>query len=235
MAGEKKKVMRLSDNKEDCLTNLRFADDVLLFSTSLELLCEFKTSTEAVGLGIHPDKTKILRNPDKEKPKEFTVDNISIEVLSKGDSARYLGQKITIEVQETEEFNKQAESSVSSVPHISSRIDLKRQPIMPQTPSFRYGHHANIDLCKWNVDIITKTRKNDQDHATKDASPTVQAKRIYKSNNKKEAVGETAEDKKKYEGEEQSARVTEKLKRAQIKTLTRIKTAMCPSKKTLTR
>ena len=96
---EKQKGIRLSDKTEDCLTNLRFADDVLLFSTSLEklreMLCEFKASTEAVGLGIHPDKTKILSNQDKVKAKEITVDNIKIEVLAKGDSARYLGQKIT--------------------------------------------------------------------------------------------------------------------------------------------
>ena len=100
--------IRLSEKKEDCLTNLRFADDVLLFSTSLEklreMLCEFKTSTEAVGLGIHPDKTKILSNQDKEKAKEITVDNIKIEVLSKGDRTRYFGQKITFEEQETEEI-----------------------------------------------------------------------------------------------------------------------------------
>ena len=66
---EKQNGIRLSDKKEDCLTNLRFADDVLLFSTSLEklqkMLCEFKASTEAVGLGIHPDKTKMLSNQDK--------------------------------------------------------------------------------------------------------------------------------------------------------------------------
>ena len=33
---EKQKGIRLSDKTEDCLTNLRFADDVLLVSTSLE-------------------------------------------------------------------------------------------------------------------------------------------------------------------------------------------------------
>ena len=33
---EKDKGIRLSDKKEDSLTNLRFADDVLLFSTSLQ-------------------------------------------------------------------------------------------------------------------------------------------------------------------------------------------------------
>ena len=106
MAG-KQKGIRLSDKIEDCLTNLRFADDVL-FSTSQErlreMLCEVKASTEAVGLGIHPDKTKVLSNQDKVKAKEITVDNIKIEVLAKGDSARYLGQKITFEDQDTEEI-----------------------------------------------------------------------------------------------------------------------------------
>ena len=42
--------IRLDDHESDCLTNLRFADDVLLFSTSLvqlqTMLCDFKQSTE---------------------------------------------------------------------------------------------------------------------------------------------------------------------------------------------
>ena len=54
---EKNKGIRLSDRKEACLTNIRFADDVLLFSTSLpklkDMLCDFKKSTEKVGLESH--------------------------------------------------------------------------------------------------------------------------------------------------------------------------------------
>ena len=65
---QKKKGMGvyLSDHDHDCLTNLRFADDVMLFATSKEqirkMLCEFKKATEKVGLRIHPEKTKILSN-----------------------------------------------------------------------------------------------------------------------------------------------------------------------------
>ena len=85
---ENKEGIRLSDKTEDCLTNLRFADDVLLFSTSLgklrDMLCDFKASTEAV---------KILGNQDNAKEKEITVDNIKIEIFRKSDSARYLGQR----------------------------------------------------------------------------------------------------------------------------------------------
>ena len=65
---QKKKGMGiyLSDQERDCLTNLRFADDVMLFATSKEqlrnMMYEFKKATEKVGLKIHPDKTKILSN-----------------------------------------------------------------------------------------------------------------------------------------------------------------------------
>ena len=65
---QKKKGMGiyLSDHDHDCFTNLRFADDVLLFATSKEqpqkMLCDFKKSTEKVGLRVHPEKTQILSN-----------------------------------------------------------------------------------------------------------------------------------------------------------------------------
>ena len=61
----------------------------------------------------------------------------------------------------------------------------------------------------------------------------VQTKRKCKSKIKKEAADETAEETKNYGEEEKSARLTEKPKRAQIRTLIKIKTAMCPSKKVL--
>ena len=61
---QKRMGIYLSDHDRDCLTNLRFADDVMLFATSKEqirkMMCEFKKTTEKVGLRIHPDKTKIL-------------------------------------------------------------------------------------------------------------------------------------------------------------------------------
>ena len=52
----------------DCLTSLRFADDVLLFATSMEqlqkMLCELKQSTEKVGLKIYLGKTKGPQRPN---------------------------------------------------------------------------------------------------------------------------------------------------------------------------
>ena len=59
---EKGMGISLGDQQADSLSNLRFADDVLLFSTSLNQLKKmmFKRSTEKERLVIHPDKTKII-------------------------------------------------------------------------------------------------------------------------------------------------------------------------------
>ena len=71
---QKKKGMGIymSDQDHDCLTNLRFADDLLLFATSKEqiqkMMYEFKESTEKVGPRIHPGKTKVLSNQSSSCP-----------------------------------------------------------------------------------------------------------------------------------------------------------------------
>ena len=92
----------LSDQERDCLTNLRFADDVMLFATSKEqtrnMMCEFKKATEKVGLRIHPHKTKILSNQstiNSDTKKHFEVDDINIEILTGNESVKYLGQSIS--------------------------------------------------------------------------------------------------------------------------------------------
>ena len=168
---EHKKGIRLSDEVEDCLTNLRFADDVLLFSTSLErlreMLCDFKSSTEAVGLGIHPDKTKILSNQDRGKAKEITVDNIKIEILEKGHSARYLGQKITFEDQETAEvsnrlraawaaFHKYRQELTSKDYRLCHRLRLFNMVI---TPTLTYASGTWTLTLKHEKMIKTAQRK----------------------------------------------------------------------------
>ena len=110
---QKKKGMGiyLSDHDHDCLTNLRFADDVLLFASSQEqlqkTLCDFKKSTEKKCLRIHPEKTKILSNQSSlssDTNKEMEVDDIKIEILTRGESVGYLGQTITFLQQETTEI-----------------------------------------------------------------------------------------------------------------------------------
>ena len=47
---------------------------------------------------------------------------------------------------------------------------------MSQTTLGQHGNHANVNIRKWNVYVITSTRKNDQGRITKDASFIVQTK-----------------------------------------------------------
>ena len=59
------------------------------------MLCDFKRSTETVGLKIHSEKTKILSNQSSNKRKEVTIRNIRVEVLPVHECAMYLGHTIT--------------------------------------------------------------------------------------------------------------------------------------------
>ena len=43
--------------------------------------CDFKQSTESVGLKIHTDKTKILSKQSTNKRKEVEINNIKVEIL----------------------------------------------------------------------------------------------------------------------------------------------------------
>ena len=101
----------LSDQERDCLTNLRFADDVMLFATSKgqiqNMMCEFKEATEKVGLTIHPDKTKILSNEssmNSDTKRYIKIGDMNIEILAKSESVKYLGQRISFYQQETLEI-----------------------------------------------------------------------------------------------------------------------------------
>ena len=168
---ERRKGIKLSDAAEDCLTNLRFADDVLLFSTSLnklrDMLCEFKISTEAVGLGIHPHKTKILSHQDKVKAKEIDVDNIRIEILGKTASARYLGQKITFEDQETEEIKNRLKASWAAFHKYRQELTSKDYRLchrlrlfsMVVTPTMTYASSTWTLTLKHEKMIKTAQRK----------------------------------------------------------------------------
>ena len=63
--------------------------------------------TEKVGLRIHPDKTKILSNQstiNSDTKKQLEVDDMKIEILTRNESVKYLGQKISFYQQETTEI-----------------------------------------------------------------------------------------------------------------------------------
>ena len=71
------------------------------------MLCEFKEATEKVGLTIHPNKTKILSSEssmNQDTKKYMKVGDLDIEILTKRESVKYLGQRICFHDQETMEI-----------------------------------------------------------------------------------------------------------------------------------
>ena len=64
-------------------------------------------NTEKVGLRIHPDKTKILSNQStiiSDTKKQLEVDDMKIEILTRNESVKYLGQRISFHQKETIEI-----------------------------------------------------------------------------------------------------------------------------------
>ena len=83
------------------LTNLRFADDLLLLAPSLAIartmLKELMQEARAYGLQVHEEKTKILWNGEGRgtKQKSVEVENRRFDVLPKDGSTMYLGRLLS--------------------------------------------------------------------------------------------------------------------------------------------
>ena len=108
----KKYGIQLGGSDETRLTNLRFADDVLLTGRSLNQLCDMlrviQIETQECGLELHPDKTKIISSTNREnrpRCKFVKVGDMKIEVLGRSVAVKYLGRQITFEEPHTKELN----------------------------------------------------------------------------------------------------------------------------------
>ena len=94
--------VELSHTRSLRLTNLRFADDILLFTTTLpqltNMLTDLHNFAKPYGLEMHPDKTYILTNLTKRRGQQAatTVDVAGrpVKVLDYHDTTKYLGRKL---------------------------------------------------------------------------------------------------------------------------------------------
>ena len=85
------------------LTNIRYADDILLYAKSLDELLSMTEKLTAelkkIGLTLNTEKTKILRyNPESDKAAIgfAELDDDFVMVLDDNESHRYLGKKLSI-------------------------------------------------------------------------------------------------------------------------------------------
>ena len=149
----------LSDHDRDCLTNLRFADDVMLFATSKEqlrkMVHEFKKATEKVGLRIHPDKTKILSNQstiNSNTNRHIEVGEISIEILTRNESVKYLGQRISFHQQETLEIQSRIRAARATFHKYRQEL-TKKKYMLKHRLSATQQEHGHLSRLKENTKI----------------------------------------------------------------------------------
>ena len=102
----------VAESKDETrLTNLRFADDVLVVGSSLkqvtEMLLILQVKTGKCGLKLHPEKTKIISSTNRQnrpRNKYTHVGDMKIEVLARTGEIKYLGRQITFTDAQTAEL-----------------------------------------------------------------------------------------------------------------------------------
>ena len=156
--------VNLEPSFEDRLTNLRFADDILVIARTLpqikQMLLDIIEECEKNGLKLHPEKTKIMHN-DKGYGRHVTaakVGEMSIEVLHATDSTMYLGRLLSLtEPHETElqhrtkkawaKFGAYREELINKDVPLSLRLKLFNSVV---SPTMLYG------CASW---VLTAARK----------------------------------------------------------------------------
>lgn len=126
------------------LTNLRFADDIVLFSTSpaeLQILINnLNQSSIKRGLKMNPSKTKVMTNSEKTK---ILLDNIEMEYVNE---YVYLGQLISTKDREKQEISRRINLawkkywSLKNIVKGDHNINIKTQVLQSCIlPTLTYG------------------------------------------------------------------------------------------------
>ena len=144
----------------------------------------FRRSTEIVGLKIHP-KTILANQRRSNRQSKATIDDIKVEVLPKSEKAKYFGQTITFEQQETTEIQSRIRAAWASFSRyrqeLTSRYHLLRHRLrvfnMVITPTLTYGS-GTWTLSQEHEKLIRSTQR-------KMLRLIVQTKRMYKTKNQK--------------------------------------------------
>ena len=130
-------------------------------------------SNRESGTEDSPEKTKILSNQsnmNSNTKRKIKVGEMSIEILTKDESVKYLGQRISFHQQETLEFKSRIRAAWATFHQY--RQELTSKKILAQSSIAPFRCHSFFDslLRSRNIDTEQRTRKNDSIDATQDAT-----------------------------------------------------------------
>ena len=123
------------------------------------------------------------------RKKQLEVDDMKIEILTRTESVKYLGQKILFYQQETTGNQEPYQGCMGDIPQVQTRVDIEK--LHAQTPS-RATRRRSISDCllrRGNVGTQQRTRKNDSIDATRDATTHHPNKREIQKRLRNQEIG----------------------------------------------
>ena len=147
---------------------MRFADDVLLFSSAKEQLRKMLSEVQKKwDLESIQDRQKTLSNQSLNIRQEFEIDDIKVEILTREESTKYLGV-ITFQ-QETTEIRNRIRAAWATFHKCRQELTSKIYMLKTSTSAFRRSGNPDDELRIRNMDTHTRARENDSVEATQNA------------------------------------------------------------------
>jgi len=156
------------------LTNLRFADDVLLVARTQkqlsQTLCDVRESVSKFGLELHPEKTKVLTNTGRKtgrgRDHKMIIDDLTIEILPMDGYVKYLGRHISFDRPMQTEIEHRVRCAWAKFASFKQELTNKHYPLRDRlklfdsvvTPTMLYGSSSWV-LTKTTEQLLTRTQR----------------------------------------------------------------------------
>eukprot|EP00973_Karenia_brevis_P071847 9984620-Karenia_brevis.AAC.1 len=148
------------------LTNLRFADDVILVATSRKhveiMLQDLSKSCRKVGLNVHHGKTKVICSiPDEHRRGSDTIqlDNQEVRILSFFESTSYLGRALAFGNSDERELTNRINCAWGKFMKYKHELCYKQYPLQQRLKLFDATVTPTVLYCSgtWTM---TKSRRD---------------------------------------------------------------------------
>ena len=128
------------DEEVDPLTNMRFADDVLLVATSkgdvAKMIADLDREASKFGLKMHAGKTKILTSVASLRHSPVSCAGKDVQILQAGESERYLGRKLSTDDYHNTELNNRLASGWSAFFKLKGALCNRNVPLKDRIALF---------------------------------------------------------------------------------------------------